>query len=166
MELGNLKNATNATFQRVREFILTLRPMMLDDLGLMPTLKQYVQDFEEKTKLPTNFTVIGREIQLPSHTEVTVFRMVQELLTNVQTHAHATHAQVTLDFQDRKLVASVEDDGSGFDVGEVQAPAQQRKGLGLATIQERAEMLGGMVHIESRIGRGTKVRIEIPTGQS
>ena len=166
VELGNLKNATNATFQKVREFILALRPMMLDDLGLMPTLKQYVQDFEEKAKLSTNFTVMGREIQLPSHTEVTVFRMIQELLANVQTHAHAAHVQVSLDFQDRRLVASVEDDGSGFDVGEIQGPAQQRKGLGLATIQERAEMLGGTVHVESRIGRGTKVRIEIPVGQS
>jgi two-component system sensor histidine kinase DegS len=164
VELGNLKNAANVTFQKIRDFILTLRPMMLDDLGLMPTLKQYVQDFEEKTNLATNFTVMGREAQLASHTEVTLFRMIQELLTNIHTHAHATHAQVSLDFDDGLVVANVEDDGSGFDLNEVQAPAQQRKGLGLATIQERAEMLGGRVQIESRIGRGTKVRIEIPVG--
>jgi two-component system sensor histidine kinase DegS len=162
VELGNLKNATNATFQKIRDFILTLRPMMLDDLGLMPTLKQYVQDFEEKTKLATNFTVMGREGRLPSHVEVALFRMIQELLTNIHTHAHATHAQVTLDFQNGIVSASIEDDGSGFDVGEVQSPSQQRKGLGLPTIQERAEMLGGRVQIESRIGRGTKIRIELP----
>jgi two-component system sensor histidine kinase DegS len=164
VELGNLKNAVNAAFQKIRDFILTLRPMMLDDLGLVPTLKQYVQDFGEKTKLLTNFTVMGRETRLPSHSEVTIFRVVQELLTNAHTHAHATHAQVTLDFQDEVVVASVEDDGSGFDVEEAQSPAQQRRGLGLPTIQERTEMLGGRVHIESRVGRGTKVRIEIPAG--
>lgn len=162
VELGNLKNATNTTFQKIRDFILTLRPMMLDDLGLMPTLKQYVQDFEEKTKLATNFTVMGREGRLPSHVEVALFRMIQELLTNIHTHAHATHAQVTLDFQNGMVSASIEDDGSGFDVSEVQSPSQQRKGLGLPTIQERAEMLGGRVQIESRIGRGTKIRIELP----
>lgn len=165
VELGNLKNSTNATFQRIREFILTLRPMMLDDLGLMPTLKQYVQDFAEKTKLSANLTVMGREMRLPSYTEVTIFRMIQELLNNVQSHAHASHAQVLLDFQDRSVVASVEDDGSGFDVEEIQKAIQQRKGLGLHTIQERAGMLGGKVQIESRIGRGTKVRVEIPIVQ-
>lgn len=165
MELGNLKSAVNGTFQKIREFILTLRPMMLDDLGLVPTLKQYVQDFEEKTSLAASFTVMGREIRLPAHSEVTIFRVIQELLTNVQTHAHATNVQVTLDFQDNAIVSSVEDDGSGFDVNEVQGASQQRKGLGLSTIQERAEMLDGKVQIESRIGRGTKVRIEIPYSQ-
>ena len=144
VELGNLKNAANVTFQKVRDFILTLRPMMLDDLGLMPTLKQYVQDFEDKTNLAANFTVVGREARLAAHTEVTLFRMIQELLTNAQTHAHATHVQVALDFDDGQVTASVEDDGSGFDVNEIQAPAQHRKGLGLATIQERAEMLGAL----------------------
>jgi two-component system sensor histidine kinase DegS len=102
---------------------------------------------------------------LPSHTEVTIFRVIQELLDNVYAHAHASHVQVVLDFGDGAVVASVEDDGSGFDVAEAQSPGQQRKGLGLSTIQERAEMLGGQMQIESRIGRGTKVRIEIPVVQ-
>ncbi len=162
VELGNLKNAVYVTFHRIREFISTLRPMMLDDLGLVPTLKQYVQGFEEKAELSTNFTVMGREIRMPDHVEVALFRAIQELLNNVHNHAHATHVQVTLDFQEQQIVASVEDDGSGFDAGEVQSSAQQRKGLGLSTIQERAEMLGGRVQFESRIGRGTKVRLEIP----
>jgi two-component system sensor histidine kinase DegS len=163
VELGNLKNAVHVTFHRIRDFILTLRPMMLDDLGLVPTLKQYVQGFEDKTELSTNFTVMGRETRLPDHIEVALFRAIQELLNNVDSHAHATHVHVTLDFQDRQIVASVEDDGSGFDANEIQSTTQQRRGLGLSTIQERAEMLGGRVQFESRIGRGTKVRIEIPS---
>jgi two-component system sensor histidine kinase DegS len=165
VELGNLKNAVSTTFQKIREFIMTLRPMMLDDLGLVPTLKQYVQDFEEKTKLSVNFAVLGRDTRLPPYSEVTVFRVIQELLTNVQKHAHAAHVQVSLDFQNDVVVASVEDDGSGFDVNEVQTSTQQRKGLGLPTIRERTEMLGGKVQIDSRIGRGTKIRIEIPSVQ-
>ncbi len=162
VELGNLKNAVYVTFHRIRDFILTLRPMMLDDLGLVPTLKQYIQGFGDKAQLSTNFTVMGREARLPDHIEVALFRAVQELLNNVASHAHATHVQVTLDFQDHNVIASVEDDGSGFDANEIQSPAQPRKGLGLATLQERAQMLGGQVLFESRIGRGTKVRIEIP----
>lgn len=163
VELANLKNAVNATFQKTRDFILTLRPMMLDDLGLVPTLRQYVQDFEEKSGLSASIGVMGREARLAAHTEVVVFRIVQELLNNVQQHAHASHTQVSLDFQDGVVVASVEDDGSGFDVGEIQGVAEHRKGLGLATIQERVEMVGGTVQVDSRIGRGTKVRIEVPT---
>ena len=162
VELGNLKNAVHVTFHRIRDFIATLRPMMLDDLGLVPTLKQYVQGFDDKTELSTNFTVMGRETRLPDHIEVALFRAIQELLNNVHSHAHATHVQVTLDFQDRNVVASVEDDGSGFDANEIQSSAQQRKGMGIATLRERAEMLGGRVQFESRIGRGTKVKIEIP----
>ena len=162
VELGNLKNSVYVTFHKIRDFILTLRPMMLDDLGLVPTLKQYVQGFEDKTELSANFAVMGRESRLPDHIEVALFRAIQELLSNTHKHAHATHVQVTLDFQEHQIVASVEDDGSGFDASDIQSSAQQRKGLGLATIQERAEMLGGRVQFESRIGRGTKVRIEIP----
>lgn len=164
VELGNLKNAVNATFQKIRDFIVALRPMMLDDLGLVPTLKQYVQGFEEKAKLSTSLTVMGRETRLPSHTEVTIFRVIQELLTNVNEHAHANNAQVTLDFQDNLVIATVEDDGSGFDLAEVQSSPEQRRGLGLPTMQERAEMLGGTLQIESRIGRGTRARLELPLG--
>jgi two-component system sensor histidine kinase DegS len=162
MELGNLKNTVNATFQKIRDFILTLRPMMLDDLGLVPTLKQYIQDFEEKTGLSVNYTVMGRETRLPPHNEVTIFRVIQELLTNISKHAHASHVQVSLDFQEGAVVASVEDDGSGFDASEAQSTSLQRKGLGLATIRERTDMLGGKVQIESRLGRGTKVRLQVP----
>lgn len=163
VELGNLKNAVNVAFQKIRDFIVALRPMMLDDLGLMPAVKQHLQDFEEKTKLSTNLSVIGRDTRLPAHIEVALFRMIQDLLTNVRTHAHASHVQVTLDFQDEAIVVNVEDDGSGFDIKESQRPSQQRRGLGLTTIQERTEMLGGKVRLESRIGRGSKVQIQIPT---
>jgi two-component system sensor histidine kinase DegS len=162
VELGNLKTAVNVTFQKIRDFIATLRPMMLDDLGLMPALRQYVQGFEEKTRLAANFAVIGHEARLSPHIEVALFRMIQELLTNAHTHAHATHVQVNLEFKEDAVAASVEDDGSGFNANELQNPALHRRGLGLATIRERAEMLDGAVQVESRIGRGTKVRIEIP----
>ncbi len=162
IELGNLKNAVNATFQKTREFIFDLRPMMLDDLGLVPTLKRYVQDFEEKSGLSANLTIVGRERRLPAHTEVTIFRIVQGLLKNISQHANATHVQVNVNLEGGNIGVSVEDNGSGFDVDDAMASARQRKTLGIAAMQEQVGMLGGQIHFESAIGRGTKVKLEIP----
>jgi two-component system sensor histidine kinase DegS len=163
IELGNLKNAVNTTFQKTREFIFDLRPMMLDDLGLIPTLKRYVQDFEEKSGLSTNLTIVGRERRLPPYTEVTIFRVVQQLLKNISDHANATHVQVGVSLEGGDIGVSVEDDGSGFDVEDAMTSARQRKTLGIAAIQEQVGMLGGQIDFESSIGRGTKVRLEIPS---
>jgi two-component system sensor histidine kinase DegS len=162
IELGNLKNAVNATFQKTREFIFDLRPMMLDDLGLIPTLKRYVLGFEEKSGLSTNLTIVGKERRLPPHTEVTIFRVVQGLLKNISQHANATHVQVSVNLEGGAIGVSVEDDGSGFDVDDAVASARQRKTLGIAAMQEQVGMLGGQINFESGIGRGTKVKLEIP----
>jgi two-component system sensor histidine kinase DegS len=162
MELGNLKNAANGTFQRIRDFIFDLRPMMLDDLGLIPTLKRYVQTFETKTRLPTHLATNG-ETTLASYIEVTLFRAVQELLNNAARHAHASRVQVTLDIQDSPVVVTVEDDGSGFDVVSVLALARQRSTSGLVNLEKRIEMLGGKIQFQSGTGRGTRVRVELPT---
>ena len=163
IELGNLKNAVNATFQKTREFIFDLRPMMLDDLGLIPTLKRYVKDFEEKSGLSTNLTIVGRERRLPPHAEVTIFRVVQGLLKNISQHASATHVQVNVNLEGGHIGVSVEDNGSGFDVDDAMASARQRKTLGIAAMQEQVGMLGGQIDFESAIGRGTKVKLEIPS---
>jgi two-component system sensor histidine kinase DegS len=162
IELGNLKNSVNTTFQQTRGFIFDLRPMMLDDLGLIPTLKRHVQGFEEKSGLSINLTIVGKERRFPSYTEVTIFRVVQQLLKNISQHANATHVQVSVNLEGRTIGVSVEDDGSGFDVDDAVASARHRKTLGIATMQEQVEMLGGQINFESGIGRGTKVKLEIP----
>jgi two-component system sensor histidine kinase DegS len=161
-ELSNLKDAVTATFQKVREFIFDLRPMMLDDLGLNPTLKRYVQDFEAKSGLACNLVTTGKEQRLPPHAEVTVFRVTQSLLNNVREHANATHVEIAVDLGPDGLKAKVEDDGSGFDVAEVMAAARQRKTMGLMTIIEQVEMLGGKIEFDSGIGRGTRVELSLP----
>ena len=97
------------------------------------------------------------------YVEVTIFRVIQELLHNVGQHAHASHVQVGLNLQGSKVGITVEDDGSGFDVEEVLNSAKERKSLGIATMQQRLEMLGGTIQFESSLGRGTKVTMQIPT---
>ena len=158
-ELTNLKGAVTGTFQKVRDFMFDLRPMMLDDLGLVPTLKRYVDSFTEKSGVPIALTVTGNERRFPAYKEVALFRIAQDLLGNIRQHAHATRAQVLLDLAEDMVRMTVEDNGGGFDVNEVLAA---KKGIGLSTLRERVEMMGGQVQIDSASGRGTKVSLALP----
>ncbi len=160
-ELGNLKTSANSTFQRIRDFIFELRPMMLDDLGLLPTLKRYLQTFEAKNHIATPIIVQG-ERSLSPHIEVTLYRAVQELVNNVARHAHATHAQINIDLASDPIFLCVEDDGSGFDVEAALASAKQRGGSGLINLQKRIEMLGGHIQIQSGPGQSTRVIMQVP----
>lgn len=161
-ELKSLKNAVNTTFQKTRSFIFDLRPMMLDDLGLVPTLKRYVEDLEAKSEFQTSLNVFGSGTRFEPHTEVIVFRAVQALLDNVRKHAEANQAQVTLDILDDKISVTVEDDGSGFSVDEALQPAEERRVSGLSNAMDQVKMLGGTFDIDSQIGRGTMVRFSLP----
>jgi two-component system sensor histidine kinase DegS len=161
-ELTNLKKAVNAAFEKTMDFVFELSPMMLDDLGAVPTVRRYVEDCQEKTGLTVAFDVVGEERRMAPHVEVTIFRVIQALLHNVWQHANASHVQVTLNLQGSAIGITVEDDGSGFDVDEALASAKEKKSLGIATIKQRLEMLGGSIQFESSLGRGTKVTMKIP----
>lgn len=161
-EMGALKTAATGTFQRIRDFIFELRPMMLDDLGLFPTLRRYVQEFQTKTQITTNLTIMGKDRRLPGHIEVVLFRIIQELLINAQRHGNAGRVDISLDVGDASVSVAVADDGTGFDVQHVLAEARERKTLGIGTIIERVELLGGEVHFDSTLGRGTHVSLRLP----
>jgi two-component system sensor histidine kinase DegS len=160
-ELGELKTAVTTTFQKVRDYMFDLRPMMLDDLGLIPTLRRYVDHYNEKSSVPATLTVTGAERRFASYKEVVIFRAIQELLTNVRTHSHATRSQVFLDVSEDLVQATVEDNGSGFNMAEVFGAVPQ-KGIGLSTLRERVAMMGGELRIDSAVGRGTKVSLQMP----
>ena len=162
-ELGVLKVAVNSTFQRTRDFIFNLRPMMLDDLGLFPTLRRYVQEFQNKTKITTQLTIMGRDRRLPAHIEVIIFRAIQELLSNTLQHANASRVEINVDVGDDIVSAVVEDDGSGFDVQRTLSEAGASKKIGLSSIIERTELLGGDIQFDSVLGRGTRVSMRLPT---
>ncbi|MBW8011168.1 MAG: sensor histidine kinase [Chloroflexi bacterium] len=158
-ELSNLKIAAGTTFQKVRDFIFDLRPMMLDDLGLVPTIKRYVTAFGEKSEQDIGVTVTGTERRFESYLEVMIFRSVQELLTNAAQHSQGNQIKVQLNITETEVRASVEDDGKGFD----STIAAESSGLGLKLIRERVEMLGGNFEIDSAVGQGVRVNITIPT---
>lgn len=157
-ELSNLKESVNATFQKVRSYIFDLRPMMLDDLGLVPTLKQYVREFEGKSNLHCTLEITGTQERMPAHIEVTLFRVIQALLSNVSMHANATNIQIQLDQQAERITAKVEDDGSGFDISDVNNSPK----MGIRSMRKRIAMLGGEINFDSNIGRGTSASIWLP----
>ena len=157
-ELNNLKASAMGTFQKVRNFIFELRPMMLDDLGLVPTVRRYVDAFKEQTGLDITLTVTGNERRLEPYVEVMLFRAIQELLGNAARHSQSTLVRVLLDMAQERVRVSVDDTGKGFDADSL----QQGNSLGLRLIRERAEMLGGTFEIDSNIGKGTRVSFSVP----
>ena len=157
-ELGSLKTSAMGTFQKVRNFIFELRPMMLDDLGLVPTVRKYVEAYKEQTSLDVSLTITGSERRLEPYLEVMIFRAVQELMGNAARHSQATTLKVNLDMGNDLVRVSVDDNGKGFDPEVVQGA----NSLGLKLIRERAEMLGGLFEIDSAVGKGARIVFSVP----
>lgn len=164
-ELAGLKTTIHHTLQEMRRFIFDVRPMILDDLGLIPTLRRYMQDFGERTGIQTNLVVQGGEGRLPRHIEISIFRVVQEALTNIVKHAHAPHARVALEIEPHQVTVAVDDDGVGFNVAEMEEAMARgtRRMMGIANMRQRVErLLKGRLSIESTPGKGTRVLAQIP----
>ena len=170
-ELNNLKTVASATFQKIRDFIFDLRPMMLDDLGLIPTIRRYVEEFEKKTNIDTSLYILGDERRLELHREVIMFRTIQELLGNARDHAKANQVIVTLDMGPDAISCVVEDNGQGFNPETVLAshdedgPGSNNKALSLKTLRERLELVGGALEVQSEEGQGARITARIPAGK-
>ncbi|MEX2144295.1 MAG: histidine kinase [Anaerolineales bacterium] len=158
-ELNTLKDAASRTFQKVRDFIFDLRPMMLDDLGLVPTIKRYADHLAEKMGMEIIVTVSGSERRLEPTLEVIVFRAIQELLSNTSLHSQASSIKVQLDLGDRQVKASIEDDGRGFDPYAIPSEAE----LTINAIRERMDMLGGNFDLDSAVGKGARFSFNVPS---
>ena len=158
-ELDDLKANANATFTKVRDFIFELRPMMLDDLGLVPTLRHYFEAFKEQNEIEVNFAATGTERRLDGYMEIMIFRAVQELLSNAARHSRANIIKVHMDTDEEKIVIDVEDDGKGFNVEQALEGS-----MGIKVIKDRVEILKGEFNIDTAIGQGTRIGFTIPTG--
>lgn len=159
-ELSNLKDTVRQNLTDIRRIIFDLRPMALDDLGLVPALKRYLADYSDKYDMDIDFLFYGEERRLDLAREVAVFRMIQEAITNVRKHAGTDRAQVKLEMAPENMVVIVRDNGQGFDVDKVRE--QRRESFGLLGMQERVGLFGGEFKVKSIVGRGTKVIIELP----
>lgn len=161
-ELMELKSQVRSGLEEIRKIIFNLRPMALDDLGLVPTLRKFVQDFEEKTKIRAVFETSGRELRMPSAMEAAVYRLVQEAFSNALKHASPTYVSLEMTFFLKRILIVIQDNGVGFDVEQTMARSKTSSHYGLIGMHERVELLNGKIDIESARGQGTKITISIP----
>jgi signal transduction histidine kinase len=157
VDVDDLRELVVGTLQDVRRLAVQLRPKALDDFGLVPALERLVQTFSESSGISVDLEARIGEGRLPSDVETTVYRIVQEALTNVVKHAEARKVSILLVRRDTTLLAVVEDDGQGFDL-----TAVGDNSLGLEGMRERVELHDGRMVVEASSGAGTTLRIEVP----
>jgi signal transduction histidine kinase len=147
---------------QLREISHDLRPAVLDDLGLVPAFQCLTERVSKRYDLAIalNCSIPHR---LPAAVETTLYRVVQESLTNAAKHARATRIEIRFSLEGNQVRGSIRDDGVGFDLNEVLARKGAR-GLGLLGIRERLESVGGSLSVHSQLGRGTELVIHIPRG--
>jgi len=157
-ELESLKISATQAFQKVRDFIFELRPMMLDDLGLAPTVRRYVDAMRSIPGTSIQLALTGMERRLEPYLEVLVFRAIQELLGNAVRHSQASEVRLQVDLGDNALKVMIDDNGKGFDPEIL----KERTNMGIKVIRDRVEMVGGEFQLDTRIGEGTRISFTIP----
>ncbi|MCW5852868.1 MAG: HAMP domain-containing protein [Anaerolineae bacterium] len=158
-----LRQVLATTLERVRRLAFELRPSVLDDLGLVPALRRYGQEYEARFGIQTEVQAVGWDgHRLGPAMETAIYRIVQEAMTNAAKYARCHHVSVLLQVRDEQLSVIVEDDGIGFDVHRVLSAEARQTKLGLYGMQERAELVGGRLDIESQPGMGTTIYLRTP----
>ncbi|MBN8201535.1 sensor histidine kinase [Bacillus sp. NTK034] len=157
-EIKSLKKMVRSALYEVRRIIYDLRPMALDDLGLVPTLKKYLQTIEEyHSTVKIRFSNLGEEKRLPAQYEVALFRLIQESVTNALKHSEAAEIIVKLEINKARVAVIIKDNGRGFDIRE-----RKTESFGIIGMRERVELLEGQLSIDSKPGKGTVVIIQVP----
>lgn len=157
-KINHLKETLNRTVAAVRRISSELRPLLLDDLGLVPAVEWLRDDFQNRTGMAVELHIAGREWSIPTEVATAAFRILQESLTNIAKHADANQVWIALVVSAQTLHLSVRDDGCGMDEA---APPKPRS-FGLLGMRERAIMLGGEVRVSSQPGAGTTIEVELP----
>ncbi len=146
----------------VRRIIYELRPSTLDDLGLVAAVRWHAKEYLERACVQPHFEIVGRRKKLPPQIETALFRIIQEAMTNVVKHAQAKNVSIKLGYRKGSVTASIMDDGKGFDLKKATSPKHRKRRLGMVNMKERTDILNGSFVINSRLGFGTQVTVEIP----
>jgi two-component system sensor histidine kinase DegS len=159
VELNNLKGLTRNALEEVRGIIYDLRPMSLDDLGIVSTLDRYIKKFSDESKLKIDFSVKGAVVELENVIRIALFRVAQEALNNVVKHSQASSVQISLNFAEEYVELFIKDNGNGFDVNSVKIT--ENSGYGICGMKERISLLNGDFIIKSQIDRGTVCMVRV-----
>ena len=160
-ELQEFKNEVRNAVSDMRRFMFDLRPISLDDLGLIATMRRITAEYQDRTGVVTRFNVTGEERRLPPEIEEALYWIIQEGLTNVHRHARAKTVEVNLDIQRERAKLRIRDDGVGFDPRTYHQAGGRRK-LGVLGMKERAGAVGASLEVRSQPGAGTDVEAAFP----
>lgn len=156
-EIHSVRKMIRSSLYEVRKIIYDLRPMALDDLGLIPAIRKYIGNLSDFHRMDIDFVVIGEEKRLQQKHEVALFRLMQESVQNAIKHADPTSIQIKLQIQRETIIMVIKDDGKGFDINK-----KKEKSFGIVGMRERVDMLGGKIEINSKLNAGTTVIIQVP----
>jgi len=163
---NDIREEVKKILEGVRHFSQELRPSILDNLGLVPALNWLTADLTNTYGIKAGMEVSGDQFKLPPDTELTLFRITQEALTNVRKHSEAGSVNIKVNFSEKLVTLSIADDGKGFEkpsrIGDLATTGK----LGLLGMQERVQLIDGKIAVESRPGKGTTITVEVPVKES
>jgi signal transduction histidine kinase len=162
-ELQALIPMIQEAVEHVRNIYTQMRPALLDDLGILATINWFCREFANTNqRIVVEKEITVSEEEIPGNLKLVIFRIVQEAMGNIASHSGANHVWLKLSKKEDNLLLKIRDDGNGFDMMETASRPRDENGLGLVIMKRRAELLGGILSIESEIGGGTTVRILWP----
>ncbi len=164
-QLTEIKAMVTEAIANIRQFSRDLRPLTLEDLGLVPALHHLTMRLKQEKDVSAELRIEGDAIDLSQDLEVAIFRLVQEALNNIRKHAHATQVDITVRFLSRQTILEVRDNGVGFEVPQNTTDLATKGSFGLLGLEERAALFGGDISIQSAIGQGTIIRVILPHKQ-
>ena len=161
--VSEMTKTLQETIKSVRDVSYDLRPPALDEMGLVETIAQYCNDFSENNKINIDFHSAGmKKLKLNFDTEINLYRLIQESLTNIKKHADADQVTIRLVKAFPNIILRIEDNGKGFDVQKRVADLTKEKRMGIRSMEQRAKLLHGEMEIQSRPMLGTKISITLP----
>ncbi len=164
-ECGKLQEYLSHVIEDVRRLSLALSPTVLEDLGLTASLQWLVSGFAKYPAAKVTADIEEIDHYVPDKHRIAIYRVLQEVLTNIRKHARAEHVSIVIRRHDDAVAFSIEDDGTGFDPKRESMKAASEKGLGLVTMSERVRVAGGIFELWSREGEGTRITFSIPIGK-
>jgi len=160
--VADTRKLAHQTLRAIRNMSIDLRPSALDDLGLLPAMRWYIKEYQQKCGIVVDLRTSGFKERLPTEVETALYRIMQEALTNTARHSKARKVKVTMKEDTQAIHVLIRDDGEGFDVDSVMKNPYQDRGLGLVGMNERAMLLNGTLSIASEMGHGTTIKADIP----